>query len=71
MNIINPNFQESVPDEIELHRAAVLQYVQGVGAGRPRFSFDEVRAALEVDARQLPDGYIQQICQDANIRVVP
>lgn len=56
---------------VNANRAAVLLFVNGAGAELPRFSFDAVREALGKSAEQLPDGWIQQICQDAGVQVVP
>jgi hypothetical protein len=71
MNIINPNFVDVVPQGIEDQRAAVVAYVRGAGSTAPRFSFDAVREALGKSSDELPDGWIQQICQDAGFKVVP
>lgn len=71
--IINPGYvPAAVAAKAEAahvkHAAAVIAVVMGDTA-RERVSFSEVRAAVGLDDKALPDGAIHQICIDAGLRV--
>lgn len=51
------------------HKAAVLTALNGMAAGKRAMTFDEIRAALKVDADALPDGALHQIALDAGFTV--
>lgn len=71
MKILNPNYVKPAPDAnapYVKYRAAVLGAL-AAAPGKEMVSFAEVRAALAMDDKALPDGAIHQICLDAEIEV--
>lgn len=75
MRIVNPLYVAPVKAEKdkaphEKFAAAIVAEVKRT-ADREAVDFDQIRAALGVDAKALPDGAIHQAALDAGLRVAP
>lgn len=73
MRIVNPHFIAPAPDANAphvKHKDAVLGALTAM-TDKQMVSFEDVRAALTLDDKALPDGAIHQIALDAGMKVMP
>lgn len=65
MKIVDPQASQTRPYSAQLAEDVLGRFQDGAA------SFSAIRAAMGKTAKQLPDGWIHQICIDAGLVIVP